>query len=96
MVLLSWAALQLWQEMPGSAGGSTRGKAGSRGCSHCTGRMRREGPQGEEGSWAWCAGPTVNQGLLVARRAGAAAGTLECSPCIVPARGPQEPSLQGQ
>ena len=46
-------------------------------------RMRREGAQGEGGglgSWAQCAGPTENQGLLVARRAGAAAGTLECSP----------------
>ena len=41
-------------------------------------------------------GPTENQGLLVARRAGAAAGTLECGPRIVPARGQQEPSHQGK
>ena len=63
------------------------------------GRMRREGPQGEGGglgSWAQCAGPTENQGLLVARRAGAAAVTLECSPRIVPARGQREPSHQGR
>ena len=62
-------------------------------------RVRAEGPQGEGGglaSWAPCVCPRENQGWLVARRAGAAAGTLECHPRLVPARGQQEPSQQGQ
>lgn len=57
--------------------------------------MRTEGPQGEGaglGSWAQHAGPTENQGSLVARSTGAAAGTLECHPRIIPAQGQQEPT----
>lgn len=62
-------------------------------------RMKAECPQGEGGglgSWALCVGPTENQGSLLARRAGAAAGTLESRPRIVPAQGQQEPRHQGQ
>lgn len=65
------------------SGESTHTKAGSRGCSHCRVEDEKRGPQGEEGGlgpWAQCAGPTENQGLLVARRARVAARTLECSP----------------
>lgn len=62
-------------------------------------RMKAECPQGEGGglgSWAPCVGPIENQGSLLARRAGAAAGTLESRPRVVPAQGQQEPRRQGQ
>jgi len=64
--------------MASHAGGSARGKASSRDCGCCLGEDENRGPQGEGeglGSWAECAGPAANQGLPVARRAGAAAGT---------------------
>ena len=69
---------QPWREMASHAGGSARGKASSRDCGCCLGEDENRGPQGEGewlGSWAECAGPAANQDLLVARRAGAAAGT---------------------
>lgn len=37
---------QLWQERPGSAVSSACRKAGSRGCSHCTGEDENRGPSG--------------------------------------------------
>jgi len=81
--------------MPGSADSRAHRKAGSRGCGCCTGEDEKRGLWGEGGvlgSWAQCAGPAANQGLLEARRAGAAAGTLERSPDIISSWGQQEPS----
>lgn len=66
-----------------SSGESSPRKAGSRACSRCGVEDEKRGAQGEGGGlgpWARCAGPTEKQGFLVARRAGAAAGTPECSP----------------
>ena len=37
---------QPWPEMPGSGGGSACRRAGSRGCSHCTGEDEKRGSSG--------------------------------------------------
>lgn len=90
-------------EVPGSAGSRPYRKGGSSGCSPCVGEGEGRGPC-TSGRRAHGQGLLVLQttrGLLGARRAGAPsragadARTPECSPCVVPAQGWQEPSCQG-
>lgn len=103
MPLSALVVLLGWAEVPGSAGSRSHRKAGSSACSPCVGEGEERGPS-TSGRRAHGHGVLALQRtrvLLGARRAGApagagaAAGTPECSPCVVPAQGWQEPSCQG-
>lgn len=103
MPLSALVVLLGWAQVPGSAGSRSLRKADSSACSPCVGEGEEKGPS-TSGRRARRHGVLALQRtrvLLGARRAGApagagaAAGTPECSPCVVPAQGWQEPSCQG-